>query len=297
MDIPAFLEKQLGHFSTHATTCGFSEDGNAFLDMTRPTNVMTQSEIMALTPWWTAPKLDEEMVVAYYGDYLEMWSEEEGKLSRTPDFIRVNNLPTYTDVRSGSGFVCDYCNHSNFDMTRKYYCSKCYRDVCTFCHEETTPEMAEANGSTREKWFNRQSAIAPCRAHGFELEPPESFPNPRYCNACRKNITDPQWLTDGAKYDVHFTCAVDDPRRGQYINRFQQCNYRHFGSVLDWFPVIKPYDEWETKSCDYILICINKDRVSTAEGAQPLFARTYRIGTHEHLGIMQISKESVIHKI
>ena len=196
----------------------------------------------------------------------------------SPERLRISLINGIQLNRNAySGYVCDYCCTCIEDDW--FYCLHCNKNMCKLCHEETTEEIAIANGS--ENYKKREDKLNKCRAFN-QIEPRNIYNiiTPIYgrmCDICEYDdindfiigfndnfysvTTDSGYNT----FDICMDCyqKSDDVRNMvetksmRLIDVNDKSNYffyyTEFGSMLYWFPVIS-----DTEGC-HVFINLNPD--------------------------------------
>lgn len=155
-------------------------------------------------------------------------------------------------------YYCDYCKTDIEDNW--YYCYHCNKDMCKFCYEETSEEIALKNGAKNKNYKNREEALNKC--HSCKLIEPRNIYNiikpinGRTCNLCEEEINIHNnfysvIINDcGRTYDICAVCYqksnearnIVETKSMRLIDINDKSNY-YFGhtgfeSMLYWFPII-----------------------------------------------------------
>ena len=97
--------------------------------------------------------------------------------------IYVFNGARVIDYEFG-GCYCDYCR-TEVDTSNYYYCYHCYSDMCNYCYEETSEEIAIKNGA--KNYASRAKVLNKCRSCDL-IKPRNIDCDNKVCDSCREVV-------------------------------------------------------------------------------------------------------------
>jgi len=179
----------------------------------------------------------------------------------------------FIEVINGINASCPYyhCDYCGFNMSNDYfYCFHCYSDMCHLCHSEINEEIAIKNGA--KKYKEREEYIKNCHEKNMLI-------NRNYmsilgfyinCDTCGYKflLNDYAYrkITSTNTYDVCLKCYEKDEIKNKIdsdkefklilLKDLLYINYKEFGSILNWFPVLSD------KNKNYVLINVNPDDIN-----------------------------------